>query len=770
MAMLAFVAGPAQAKPVRLAVLLDTSISMRASDPQRLSILGVQLLGDLLQPGSDTIDVIPFDVSWQAPCATPAQGVVTSLAPVVSMFSARQPGDSVMFRQRLQSLGFDTPCTYFAPGLSRLLDAIPPQAANDEARVVLVLTDGASDAAEADRAQLNKLVSLAATKGVRVWWVLLGAGSASGDMASVFGNVGLGGAVSVATADDLVGELTKILTREVGWTEPLDLSLSRGPAVLALPPNLPLAQLVLLGPAGITDAAVELTEPQAGGTSSPWTPRGGPDSLVNASVLPLGGTKGGTGYVRMRLRNPAPGSWRLQRKGAGGGVSRAFVIFHPDVDAELAYQDPQFGRAARVPVGEQVCFNVSLYSVGPSGRVALRGRAVPFTPEVVLIDEQMRRPYARFQLGNQGTAGDKVADDEVWSACTVPVAAMAGRQYRSNVLVNYYQALNASGQAALNREGPVLQVLPRLRLAFSPAQIVETRRLADGDASCTEVELAAGGSELPAQSVRVTLMAWTGTNFGAIASAKPLGEDPLPPPLENASISWDGQPLTAAGRPGLELVLSAGDIGRRFRFCVQTGARHAGGSVGLTVAAQPVDPDYLRYANRQDGFTWQGEVVAPPFPWKATLIVVGVLLLIGLALFATRLQRAFPRALQIELHADGPLVGVAPQAQIPVASALSLSDRIRGASRRLVRDDGVVEWGRRDQHYLGDLRAGGADLFEFKAAVTVHQLDTFSGEVLAQHSPGTWFSPAPGAPYRLGPEGSRVVVFTYRSDPADGGM
>jgi len=553
-----------------IVVVVDISRSMVDSDPDQLAVLSTLMLADVLDGTDDALTVVPFDRSMSGPRHR------ATTAPLRRSDFA----DTNSFYQELKrQLVYDGDATYFAPPLANGLGAFGKASGR---RVLILLTDGASNDSAGDEARFREeILPAAVSAGVQVWMVQLGT-EPPDRLPHYFRANRQGGYEHAPTAADLPKVFVDVLGRSTGRrVEALRLR-SGQRHTFAGGSSLTRVDIVAFGQGPVGARSLGLARPDR----SAWTGAANEDvqGLVQARhpSKPPGTPHG---YRRLRLHTPAVGTWTL----SAARNLEVLVVTNTRFELEL---DQHVGRV-EVPAGAVACLSGQVLS-----RANAQARPIPVTDPAMLADLQVRvaleevsRPgvpwRSKAQMVDDGAApADANAGDGAFGWCLSPGPSDVGVELLATAELSAFQTLTTRSQPV------ALRVVEPLRIAATPDPVqfgATGAPLATGQTQCQAFEVAAPASALPEAPTGFTLgLAYD--DGGLREAGTPSGG-----PMRNAGVTLDGvavnDPTGGLGTP----TVSWSRAETQHELCFTPGRRLAGGRGELLVVLLPSDTVYTDY-------------------------------------------------------------------------------------------------------------------------------------------------------------------------------
>lgn len=760
-------AGPL-ANPVHIRVLLDTSASMGldSADPDHLAKLAIMALGDLLDPATDSLEVLTFDPAWKAPCdQDPNLLSNPSAGGVPIRWDLSNPAIS---KSELRLVRYDGSCSFFSPGIRTLLNTFGKarSPAGGETRLLIVITDNMPSLHSEEDKHLKLLAKDAAALGVRTYWLLFPHAANLKSIAESFSNSGGGEPVLVKGIEELFTQLIGyVMANEAGW-----LSLQTGPLPSGREHDLPIqpgvrdAQVLFLAKEALQASHFEVRTSTPGGGLKEYKPsQCGAGRCFEMAAVEGERNRGTTaGYLRIRLDNSGQSQWKIRQKvpGRGIGIEQGLVLLNLEVGADLKFMDPSLGTSAGRPVGETVCFEANAYAVLAGGNRARLTGQTPYAFSLQLVDDA--NPGSEVEMipmTNNGVSPDRDGTDDIWTACITLEPSHAGRRLRSRVLVTYLGIQKGTRIGT----GPLLYALPEFAVEFSPRSISLKVPPWDSRPVCGTVNISKGGSRLPQDPVDSRIQVWEGANLASIRDPQTaLTAATLPPPLDKGDITFgSGVPPGSLVNQVLVEKLSAANLGQAYRFCVHPRRMHAGGKFDFLVSLTPTDADYLSSWKYEAYFQVSVDFEDPRGDDWILWAIGTLVLLVLLGLLFYRYVRQFHERLAVEVR-QGSSWEFPAQARFRLHRFPTFGDRILGYMRLHLKRTGVSAFSIRKKHgYLGRLKA--QQNFMFRPAFKAVDRQT---EV--QHRPNEWFVPQIDHDYEIqSPEGSVFIRFTYLKNGGD---
>jgi hypothetical protein len=204
-------------------VIMDTTQSLRTNDPSGYVKLSTELFYDLASNdfnANDTFSVLHFpklaDAEWGS-ATTPPYTVNNSNVILQQQHGVVSVSD---FRQQVRQLDYDSKKTYFAPCFQWALDDLKKVSTSKDNRVIVLITDGVSDAESADASRLAELARELASERIHVFVMTIG--SASPDWFTRALNLGPGGVQGKVFAGEdsrhLLSDMLEIFSRSFGFS------------------------------------------------------------------------------------------------------------------------------------------------------------------------------------------------------------------------------------------------------------------------------------------------------------------------------------------------------------------------------------------------------------------------------------------------------------------------------------------------------------------------------------------------------------------------
>lgn len=275
--------------PLRAVILFDNSGSMRQNDPQRLSHLAAQLFLDLAQP-DDQIGLVAFSDDG------------TPLVPLTALSSL---GARQIFVKQLRSLRFDGQTTDLGAALRAGLDSFPEQPSGQSRDLVLLLTDGKLDLGPQRRAAeplareyiMETLFPQYRQRGIALYTI----------------------AFTEAADHALLEEMAQTVGgafRFIPNAQMLHKAFSDLFVVAKEAESIPMQNGAVLMDSSIQEASLVLAKPNPQEPVGLVTPQ---QKRLDATHVQPGVTWNTTSsYDMVRLTQPAPGKWQVERASDGG--------------------------------------------------------------------------------------------------------------------------------------------------------------------------------------------------------------------------------------------------------------------------------------------------------------------------------------------------------------------------------------------------------------------------------------------------------------------
>ncbi len=552
-------AAPAHAEErLRIAVVLDASMSMNEQDPERLAEVAARLLLDL-SGENDEVQLVTFGTT----------------AAVLGAEHIRNDAARGRLQAALAAATRDQWCTDYRVGLQAALSALGGERPPKERKLVIFLTDGLFDpdrnndsyyTTEAGRTLLEKMrekpdfAPHACSRAYKKLAPLAEEGflQQMGQLTQNFSAAGVR-LYTVGLGDDLASDAPKaVRSRQILQ----QISASTGGAFLSatdgaqLPVFFASIYSTLVGapvatpktaPAEVSSLTVEILPgarraaiiADAAGDPALGLGLVGPDGGAAPFVLRSFNTtaEGANGYRVLALNAPAPGAYRVERR---QGTAPLKVELMQEVGLRLAIENlPRV-----VPEGSAPTVSVGLRSAA--------GSPVPLSSEYLA---EVRASLVHIQPGQPPTP----------YALTLDATASAAVRLPSFVPGDHEVGATAAHTRGLLDVAPVtmkVKALHQLDLAFAPVRIAfdvmaDERPLA----SNLSIALAAGALPIP-QTFTVD---WSGVENGAHLVFEPteftLGPDartvPVtvrlrsPEALRRSSLDVRGHPVIRAKQPEL---------------------------------------------------------------------------------------------------------------------------------------------------------------------------------------------------------------------------
>jgi len=212
-------------------VVLDISMSLKnknidrgwPTDPDKLLLLSSVLLYDLVAPNTglgDSFKILPFDNTglWK-PCSGENPPIPTRNNDSLILDDKQTYSIRDRFVNKINSLNYDAPCTYFSPGLkAAALDLKIEQADKYDNKVIFLLTDGVPDNfAEKDKIERD-IIPLLQQEGILLY--VLAFGKEAYGNKSFFSPIdasGVGKTIIIADASELISSTANLFSSAFGY-------------------------------------------------------------------------------------------------------------------------------------------------------------------------------------------------------------------------------------------------------------------------------------------------------------------------------------------------------------------------------------------------------------------------------------------------------------------------------------------------------------------------------------------------------------------------
>ncbi|MGA9068805.1 MAG: vWA domain-containing protein [Terracidiphilus sp.] len=302
-------------------VIMDTTASLHTNDPSGYVKLSTELFYDLAAKDfntNDTFSVLHFpdagDAAWSS-AKTPPDTVNANANNVI--FQQDHSDQSVAhFRLKVRGYHYTSQKTYFAPCFRWALGDLTKKGSARDNRVIVLITDGVSDAQSADALLLEKMVPELAAAHIHVF--VLAFGQANPDWFTDALNIGPNGVPGKVFAGEdsrhLLSDMLEIFSRSFGYSREV---IFRGPSQ-PLPSTIDVASGQKVGSAavialydnkGMDDKPeFRLTPPGGYGAvgSAVQTEAANPDDKNNAKAV---------SYAMQWLSSPQTGSYGFDANG-----------------------------------------------------------------------------------------------------------------------------------------------------------------------------------------------------------------------------------------------------------------------------------------------------------------------------------------------------------------------------------------------------------------------------------------------------------------------
>lgn len=367
------VAATSHAGDRRLAIIVDTSSSMRDNDGQRYTMQLSQVISDLADT-DDELFVIRMPGESGSSC---------SAGPSTSLVLRLDPARRATFKRDLdQLIDFDTG-TYFAAPIRTAASLLARQA--DKERMLLIIADSGG-LGWCGRTLTKELLDLK-SEGVTIAAINLGSSSGAFDRNPAFDFT-----TPALDAQGLIEAVARVYQRFLG-SKKVQTGRVQGNITVDVAPFVDEAFLVVAadGPIG----ALEQAGGNPGAAAIDLNHRGG------------GRTTGLDGVVRAyriaRLQRPAAGRWTFRASGISGGAGW-MLIQDPAIGARLV-SSPVVPKNVSTPV------EIELYDTRTGQRVA-HPSTIPGLQATLDVDGR------QVTFRDDGQGGDRQANDGVLTATT----------------------------------------------------------------------------------------------------------------------------------------------------------------------------------------------------------------------------------------------------------------------------------------------------------------------------------------------------------------
>lgn len=373
----------------RVAVILDTSSSMRGTDPPRYAVQITKILADLVTDEDELTAVrIPkrsllgmLATGDYGNCAAPAS---SSLA--LSLQGANRSG----FKARLDEMASYDTGNYFASPIRTAIEALSLEPEQD--RMLLIVAD--SGGLGPCDAPLTRELSRLRRSGATVAAVNLGgAGAFEGNPAFDF-------TIGAGNARELISAVARVYQRFLG-SKRVQAGRVDGLVEVEIDPHVAEAYLVVAADGPLSPLEESGTNPRAAEIDLDY--RGGGTTR---------GLDGRTrGYRIVRLRAPEPGSWRFRASGLGGSAGWLLVQ-----DSAVAVR---LVSPAEAPRNVATTLEAELYD-------RTTGQRIDEPCDLPGLDLRTEVEGQEVRFRDDGAGGDREAGDCTFSATAT--FTEAGRQ------------------------------------------------------------------------------------------------------------------------------------------------------------------------------------------------------------------------------------------------------------------------------------------------------------------------------------------------------